>query len=788
MVQDHQHVVNKLNALTHKLHLEMKMRDANTTLARSAAGKDGFKRSDSFDAKMSSANEKISNVLKQLATTKAQEAELRTKLLKHMAGVLSLVLAKREEEENVILHAAVAPPSPPLTASVKSAHHANGSNRSSLDPLDQSMSSMKSRHRFSGAHFFANNASAVQPLSRAAILTSPVSSNFSSPAQKRGIDPNLHAELEQNYRESESALLQSQQDLRHMQKQLEQYQQDRRAERDELDHELARMEDELRDAQAHVAELEAHKSDSENRLVALQDAQRGAADASKELAALRMRMMEADSKLRLAEMDRQRGTELRVQQRQLYDSLQDVLARHREAHLDVLGPDVPPPDSGSVDEFHAYFPQAMDAFFHRLIQHTSKVKQDLDDAHAWQADFQGSFESLQTQLSTVQQDHATTQRQLEQIRGERDQYKQDLDARRQSRAVNKSELNELQRQFHGQSEQLLELARTQQEAEVATKDIRALQADRDALEASVANLQAQLDELNRKELRSNKLLTDAWRILPSTDARAKLGDADDLRAFKAAYSQTSRMPMGNFAVDLASTPSFSPESLADRVGALLHCQGWSYSLGQIRNLVSDDKKLVDRLVKHENTVESQRMQFEWQQRTLQETTAALDAHKQQVRCLIDGHHDKTNAHAALQVDELQERIAVSAKQEVAMLEQLNELQAEHERFRLEKRKADMSKSGSGDRVKELETTNSQLRADMAQLRADLAQTEERLGSQTNGAAPTAELEQTVQALRGDLEDVQAELDETLNREHRLQAEASKLRMELRTEKRKKANV
>jgi multidrug resistance efflux pump len=127
-----------------------------------------------------------------------------------------------------------------------------------------------------------------------------------------------------------------------------------------------------------------------------------------------------------------------------------------------------------------------------------------------------------------------------------------------------------------------------------------------------------------------------------------------------------------------------------------------------------------------------------------------------------------------------------------MLERLNELQEETERFRQEKRKIDASSSGTVERIKELEIQN-------GTLRNSLAQTERQLANSTNDQNKTSSLEGTIQSLRDELEDVQAELEEARNREHKtrmqlmqeiseLQAEQSKLRTELRQEKRRKGGA
>lgn len=97
------------------------------------------------------------------------ESELRTKLLKHTAGVLALALRRKEDEELGV---------PPTPLSPHAGMHETP--RTSLTALDRkngrSLHSTPSRPndvRFEGAHFFAGHNNAIIPLARSSPYASP---------------------------------------------------------------------------------------------------------------------------------------------------------------------------------------------------------------------------------------------------------------------------------------------------------------------------------------------------------------------------------------------------------------------------------------------------------------------------------------------------------------------------------------------------------------------------------------------------------------------------------------
>lgn len=99
-----------------------------------------------------------------------KEAELRTRLLRHTAGVLGLAMRKKEEEEARVQQT----PLPGSNNGAFSPNLASASGRTSQ--LSDRATPLSPASRFEGRHFFAGNKDAIAPTSRGAGASSPISS------------------------------------------------------------------------------------------------------------------------------------------------------------------------------------------------------------------------------------------------------------------------------------------------------------------------------------------------------------------------------------------------------------------------------------------------------------------------------------------------------------------------------------------------------------------------------------------------------------------------------------
>ena len=106
-----------------------------------------------------------------------------------------------------------------------------------------------------------------------------------------------------------------------------------------------------------------------------------------------------------------------------------------------------------------------------------------------------------------------------------------------------------------------------------------------------------------------------------------------------------------------------------------------------------------------------------------------------------------------QAVELEERIEISSRQEVAMLERLNELSESVEQHRMDKRKAENTAQAASERVKQLESEQTKMRSSIDSLSAELAK-----------AGDTEQLELQISELKDDLADAQDEIEQLKSRE------------------------
>lgn len=150
--QEYQLLDARIGAMTKKLNLEKKIRDAAVSLAKvNMSHKSVSKQS---TEQLEVANRKVETVQKELWRISERSNEIMRKLLEHRAGVLSLSV--KNLESKVAGHET--DDSGYGTSSFRSAQ---------MSPTSSEMSHTTSsfRGKFEGPHFFAGHAEAVQPMS-----------------------------------------------------------------------------------------------------------------------------------------------------------------------------------------------------------------------------------------------------------------------------------------------------------------------------------------------------------------------------------------------------------------------------------------------------------------------------------------------------------------------------------------------------------------------------------------------------------------------------------------------
>ena len=565
------------------------MRDAASSLAkplqspRSAPGHpSGMSRSESIIGKLDAATSKIASITADLANFQQRESEIRTKLLRHMAGVLSIVLRRREEEEAYLLQgptsaildavtdggAASRSPVGPSRQLNSSASAYPDSHRSSPSPIGGRKNNGKEVLRFEGPHLFANNKDATTPLPRTA-LTSPQLlsfSTFSSPHNSRQVDPAVHAELERNLAEVEAS-------LSHAGREIE-----------ELRSELAQAHSTAEDADQRRRQAEETASQAESRAERAQaavsaetESRRGLSESQRESAKLKNQIAELEARLRREKSERNRWQEeaghsrqdLLDHHQQLRESVEAVLQKHKRASGSLTRL-LPSTFFGNEEEDNAFdaastLSASLDAHFYKSAEHITGLQRDLSTLQSQQNDKMSQTGQLGAQLEQAKTELQSWREKHDAISGQRDTLQRDLEQHRRSRSQADLQTKTLESRLAEANTHLGSIDQLERDLEAARAELDRCRTERDTASSSANSLQARLDDLSSKDAKQTKALADIWRALPAADARAKLTDAEDLKSFKAVFASSSRIPLGNFGLDLVNAPKFTIEEFAEKV-------------------------------------------------------------------------------------------------------------------------------------------------------------------------------------------------------------------------------
>ena len=141
-------MTSRLGALTKKLALETKIRDAALSLSKVNASHK--KVSQQTTDQLNSANARVESAQKEYWKVSNRANEVHKKLMEHRAGVLSFSVRSMEKKL-----------SPQLA---DDSGYYDSSNQSTLiDPASPSSISASSKSRFDGAHLFAGHADTIVP-------------------------------------------------------------------------------------------------------------------------------------------------------------------------------------------------------------------------------------------------------------------------------------------------------------------------------------------------------------------------------------------------------------------------------------------------------------------------------------------------------------------------------------------------------------------------------------------------------------------------------------------------
>ncbi|GAA5880539.1 hypothetical protein JCM8547_002276 [Rhodosporidiobolus lusitaniae] len=313
--KEHSHLSSRLTSLTRSLALETRLRDSAAKLVRLSSPSPSSSLSPSTSpsptpssrprgptkeqasAQLVTAQAKVDSLTAEHSKLATREAELRTKLLRHNAGVLALSLRKKEEDE--LRLSSLSSSHPPSVASPtaasfslsSSSHHQREPSPSSHTALDTSATPRPSGAAFNSPfHFFAGNKEAVPFAPRAS--SSSRGGNGGSPYAS----PNLggsQSGFSVNGGNGSQALLQAQHDLSDAQARISELEASLSTAQHEAEEEKARLEGLVKEAEAREKEAQKKVRESGMREVEVEEG-RSEAERGREEAEERCRGLEGE--------------------------------------------------------------------------------------------------------------------------------------------------------------------------------------------------------------------------------------------------------------------------------------------------------------------------------------------------------------------------------------------------------------------------------------------------------------------------------------------------------------
>ncbi|KAJ7246565.1 Up-regulated during septation-domain-containing protein [Mycena haematopus] len=616
--KEQQVLMSRQGAMTKKLTLETKIRDAALSLSRvNAAHKKVSKQS---EEQLEAANKRVEVAERELHRVSDRSNDIHKRLLEHRAGVLSFSLRSMERKMA------------PVDNNNDSGYNTPSGARS---PTGSSVSGAASGRapaaRFDGAHFFAGHESSVVPTGKDAAPASALA-------------------LEEKLKSATDALAASSVKQAELARELAAA----RAEKDAV--EAARAE-ELQSAQDTIAALERELPrlegmDEEMKLLAREKAawaaerealirehedERAAWDRDKQLA--EDERMEDLARLQ-DETERIRGDDaiaLQRVQEELEDGASALRALVKQFGIPLYSRDPP-----------------ISALVAALGSHLQGLSGKIDTHSAAQAEWEVLRRKLEDDVRTGLDKREALFREVEEARRERE------DARKEIRAIElrvKTDRDNVAlsplpspspREFAGDAKQLIAMLQP--------------------LWAILPSPEARAAKFGQQRFRAGSGGVSPT-VGPPSPNPTSLSDLD-VRSLKALYDpRTPSSPTPN------SSSSFSVEAFAARVQAL----------------ISDDRALIERLVRFAQAHDLLKKNAERAQKLAQDGSGALETYQKQVRTL-----EERNMELAGRVSALQEEVG--------------QLRGAVERAQAEKREVEAGAAEQAATVAQLQEANNALSA------------------------------------------------------------------------------
>ncbi|KAG8966104.1 hypothetical protein FRC03_012516 [Tulasnella sp. 419] len=699
--REHALLSSRVASLTKKVALETKLRDAALKLQNLDQSQGSKQTNDQLDA----ANRKVHAAQQELLKVSSQANEIQQKLLEHRAAVLSFTMRGLEKKV--------------ATMTGRQSSGIGGDTDDSESGLSGEMSPASTTatslslapKKFDGAHFFAGHADALTPV---------LQSSYSIAAFK---------ELEEKLKKSNEALQVSQKKQADLSRDLSMAE----LERTEIE---TKMSLDLQAAEDKIASLRDYLDESQEKAQRDLDEMEELRESNEKLASVEESVETLKKDLVRKEYD----VEKLQEEKKALESEKENLKQSLESSKDVTNQEV----TNAQESLRAIclanritLPAGADvsSMLTALENHLKGVDDRFEQQVQQREQWDESRRELEKEIRTGLENRERLNRELEDARREREEAR--------------TNVRLLEAQVKDQLDQISELE------------------SRQAITVAVPTLPA--PGLAGNELYDElvNILKPLWTILPSTEARA--AKASSLRG------PTPRSPKGLRSPDMS--PSLSLSDLDVRsLKSLYELQGGYTSPGltgefhaqefvnRIQALVTDDKALVERLIRFAHAHDLLKSNADRATKLAQESSLGLETYQKQVKTLED-----RNA-------------GLTAKQ-TALMDEVEDLQHAIEKAEAQLREMEERAAEQAETCKNLTEANNTLSAKTLSLAAEAADNPEKIKQME---ARINELTKSLKEANDDLDAIRAaesmQRVALLDELNAMQQENSNLRNQLRARK------
>ncbi|EJF62289.1 hypothetical protein DICSQDRAFT_180160 [Dichomitus squalens LYAD-421 SS1] len=597
--KEYQVLSSRLVALSKKLTLETKIRDAAVSLSKANSS---FKNvSKQTSEQLETANRKVDAAQKELWRVSEKAGEINRRLLEHRAGVLSYSVRSLEKK--------MAPPEANGNGDLSISGRSTPNRNSAMSPTQSSATSAhssSSRSRFDGAHFFAGHSDAIVPVTpKGAASSAEV------------------AALQEQLKAAQAALDASNAQQAKLAKELSSL----RSEKQVMETSKAA---ELRQAEDMIAALERQMGEMQglgDRVGKLEEEKRTWTSERTELEKKRLEVERLERRLELLEERNGELTEIELalaKEKRKIDDKDREIAELKAERASLLT------ERASLQlggESKAQLDRSVDAIQELMKKHgVSHYSRDITVV--------GLANSIGKHLEDVKAKMDSHSKAQDEWNAQRSKMEIDLRIGMDKREQLDNQLDEVRKERDAAKAEVRSLENRLKEIEDGSGPLIRYEGD-------AAKIASQLEPL--------------WSILPSPEARAQKLGRNRSTGPTALASPVTASPSAKGAPSLSEMDVRSLKSLYDPNGFPMSARPSgpdSFSVeafvARVQALIADDRALIERLIRFAQAHDLLKKNAERAQKLAQESNSALETYQKQVKLLEERNITSIAKQTALQ--------------------------------------------------------------------------------------------------------------------------------------------